>query len=202
MKRSITYLLWLPLLVLFSRCNKSVTPGELAVWVKAPENGMVQEKSLGNFTYTVMYKPASYVALQSLAGEQGVNKARYEEELKAVGSMLYFTFQVAHADAQDAFMADVENEQEYGARVSYFMNDAQQDFMLVNGTDTLPCTLYHYERDYGISNKESISLGFDPGNKPVKNLQFIYNDQQLGTGPVKVTYTEAQLHAIPNPEFK
>jgi hypothetical protein len=196
------HILFLFQLLFMSSCKKDLSPAQYVSWVKAPENGLVQTKQLGEFTFTVMHKPAAYMALQAIGGEQDANKSRFDEELKAAGSMLYFTFRVKHAQAQDAFMAGMENEQQYGLRIGYFMGDAQQDFSLVNGTDTLPCTMYHYERDYGISKEESISLGFDPKNKPIKNLQLIYNDQQLGTGPVKVAFSEELLHSLPNPEYK
>lgn len=79
------------------------------------------------------------------------------------------------------------SKNELSEKINYLNNQIQTDFKLINGKDSLPCVMSHFERNFGIAPYLSIQIAFE--NKKIHDVQelsIIYNDQLLNQGKIKL----------------
>ncbi len=80
----------------------------------------------------------------------------------------------------------------------YFLFDLQQDIELKVGEQTYPCTMYHMQRDYGLTGYSTIHVGFDLGGPQEGDMQLIITPRPLQIGSVKLVYTKEDMAKIPD----
>jgi hypothetical protein len=81
----------------------------------------------------------------------------------------------------------------------------QEDFFLLEGKDTLPCRISHFERAYGLQPKAKIVLAFDKRKTYLKKTDektdsdktLIFYDKVFGAGIVKLRIEKDVLNSIP-----
>jgi len=83
--------------------------------------------------------------------------------------------------AQALRAANLHNEM----GTSHFAFEAQRDFWMQSGQDSIPCLLYHHEPNHGISQDYTFVMSFPKLDRD-QPLQFHYNDQVLGTGKLNM----------------
>ncbi|MCU0436195.1 MAG: hypothetical protein MUC87_22250 [Bacteroidia bacterium] len=201
MLKILFFLTALPAVVL-KTCSTSavpeLSPAEYISWVEDAENGLHQEKTIGALRFSMQYKPADYVVLQDVK-RTNFSSPEWDSLTKEVSDMQYYTLQIGTADGKDITRFNLGNDQEYYARQEYLSAGMQKDIQLVDGTDTLNCLMYHYERTYGISPDAKVVLAFD--NKAPKtalqNKTLILNDNHFGTGIIMLSIDAGSLRSIP-----
>jgi hypothetical protein len=182
-------------------CKPSVLePQEYEAWAREADNGLRQTVSVGHLEYTMTFKPIDVMILQSNEGvvpsQDSIIKMREE-----FAGLLYFTFQMKVSDNSSVLQFEGDENAETG-RLQHFFGDMQGDFVLITGNDTLPCSIYHYERDYGVDPFETFSLGFEvPENFASEKVIIVYNDQVMNTGPVRFDYSSEELFEQPQLKF-
>lgn len=180
-------------LLLTSACHRaSLGPEEYVSWVQETDNGLANTISIGSLEYRLTHKPIDAMILQVnegvLPSHDSLEKLRSE-----FGEMIYFTFQMKVADNSSVLQYEGDENTE-ALRLQHFFGLIQDDFQLVSGTDTFPCGILHYERDYGIDPFETFSLAFEhPSSNTGERITVIYNDQVMGTGPVRFSYDASDL---------
>lgn len=187
--------------VVISACNS--TPTQLNIpeyikWVENPGNSLKKEKTIGDFSYKVFYKPADFIALREAVntGKQE-DKEAIQKRSDEIQNFYQFNFDIVSADGKTSVLKhNITSEAEYGARINYFVSHAQQDFKLVQGNDTLPCISYHFERTYGITPKNTILLGFAKPNT-LDDIQLIFTNRLFNTGDIKFQFSKNTLTKIP-----
>jgi hypothetical protein len=179
-------------------CSKEPTAMEASNfirWVENEQNGLLNQRSLGDFKFSLQYKPLEYVVLT----ENRTNKLK-ESELETrkeeLENLQYYNFKISSLRGTEMLSTNIRSEEEYNARLYYFSALAQQDISLIDGSDTLPCLLYHFERNYGLGPYNNLVLAFRNTGK-INNKTFVYNDQVLGTGPVKFSIKASDIHQTP-----
>lgn len=185
--------------VVLGSCSKSrLVPGEYVNWVKNPENGLVASKKMGAFEFSLLYKPVEYIALMEARGHS-VSKEDVNKRKQELDGMQYYTLKIATTKDNEIMKTGITSEYEYYQRLEYFISPAQDDISIVEGKDTLPCQLYHFERNYGVAPYSTIVLGFPKsGETGEKNDKlFIYNDRVLGTGPVMLAIRQSDIDNVP-----
>lgn len=181
--------------------KEKLYPKEYVGWVEDEENGLKVRKQIGEYEFTVLYKPLEYIALMQ-EKDENIKKDTLDTRLKQLGDMQYYTLKIKSVSGKDVLSSGMTGDREYYQRLEYFASYMQQDLMLVDGADTLPCVLHHFERNYGIAPVISIVLGFE---KPAADVQgnssgdklIIYNDAVLGTGPVRLAIKGSAIEEIP-----
>lgn len=173
----------------------SLGTAEFINWVENPENGLVVEKKMNDLIFSVQYKPLAYEVL--LQEKQVLSETDLKLEMDSISDMQYFTFRIAAANGSDVQKYRSNGEQDYYARLEYFALQMQNDIVLVEGADTLPCLLYHYERTYGIDPRATFVMGFSDKKKSAYNKTLMFNDRAFGSGPVLLTIESSNLQMIP-----
>lgn len=201
MKRYVHTCLLFALLV-WSSCNpSSLSPADYMAWVRNDDNGLRVEKVIDQYTFSLQYKPFEYEALQEL-GPAKATRSSVEAKRAMYDSTQYFTLHIKSGNHQEVLNTN-GNALEQAQWLEYFMGPAQDDILLVDGKDTLPCILYHFERSYNLDNGNAIVLGFEKTSRShTGDKEIIYNDQVLETGPVHFTISQAAIQKIPQIRYE
>lgn len=186
------------LFFVFNSCGKKqLNPTEYIAWVEDEGNGLSVTKNLDNINYRLLYKPIDYIVAKELINN-AIKKNEIESRKKELGNMNYFTLRIESKTSEELMRVNIKSEDEYYHRLEYFMGYMQDDIYLVDGTDTINPSLFHFERNYGLAPFNDFVLGFNKSNKDAQDLYFIYNDQVLGTGKISIKINKEDISDIPN----
>ena len=192
-------------------CNKT---GTQTYTIKSPDdiNEFVQEqkhntnlnysKKINDINYTLNYISNEQMALKQINDLSSLNQVQFDSIVHNYDSLLFFNLEISIDNFNDDLLkynlkGDVEFN--YSQLVEYYSFKMQKDINLVqNNRDTIPCVLYHYERNYGISPKTTIMLGFKPVS--LKNMVFVYENKHLNTGTIKFAIQEKEI--VNHPHIK
>ncbi|MDP2387989.1 MAG: hypothetical protein Q8M29_16565 [Bacteroidota bacterium] len=180
----------------------SLGPKDYINWIEDPGNGLIADKTIGEFTFSAFYKPLDYLALSDLEIDSTL-KEELPKKIKEYEGMDYFSFRInSNADQSELLRVGIKEESEYYARLEYFSFKMQNDFKLISGGDTANCVLYHYERVYGLAPHASFVLGF-PKNVNSKNTakQLLFEDKIFNKGNIYITIPKEKLNHIPKLEI-
>ncbi|OFY82859.1 MAG: hypothetical protein A3F72_01875 [Bacteroidetes bacterium RIFCSPLOWO2_12_FULL_35_15] len=187
-----------------SSCSKKKginTVAEYISVVQNPENGLSTSKKIEDFEFSVLYKPLDYIiALENK--DNKVSKDSINKRKQQLEGYQYYTFRLKSSKDNEFFRTGMNSENEYYERLEYFVTNAQDDIYLIDGTDTLTCELYHFERNYGISPYSNIVLAFKQKNETeVKGKTFIYDDKILGVGKIALKINAKDIIDLPKLEI-
>jgi len=185
---------------IFGCAFNGLNPKKYIKWVENESNGLKVSKKINHFIYQVQYKPVQYIAIREALSEGKINNDIINKKLRELGQYYYFTVQISSEDGKTPMLKyNLKSTGEYYQRLNYFVSYAQSDFTLLNGYDTIPCTLYHFEENYNLTPFNRMVIGFEnPNNKAVmKDLTLIFNDNILNTGIVEFTIESKKIKKIP-----
>lgn len=182
--------------------TQSLNINEYISWCENPENGLINSKQIGNFNYSAFYKPLNYLALKEINYTEPFVKSKFESAFKEYGNMQYVSFRITDTKGnQELLKSSIRNESEYYARLEYLSFKMQQDFKLIDGKDTLPCTLYHFERVYGLAPYATFVLGFPESKNKDSDKQIVYEDNLFNSGIIYLTFNKDVLSNLPKLKF-
>lgn len=183
--------------LLITRCKETKLRTEQYInWIEDADNGLRVTKSIGEVTLSLQYKPMEYILAKEQM-QESMNGEEKEKRINELGNMQYYNLTYSLAgNSGDILKYNLGDASEYQERIYYFSFHMQEDIFMIEGNDTLPCELFHFERYYGLSPKLSFSLGFkNTGNKTDK--QVIIDDNIYGSGPVKFIIALKDIQNIP-----
>ena len=187
-------------------CNhisSEVSVGEYVYWIESGENGLHPSKTIAGYTFDLQFKPSEYVVIREYLSEPA-NAAELLKQTDSISDMQYFTLRISKEGDQDLLSDDVDSKEEFSSRLVYFTGVMQQDISLIENGDTLPCCLFHFERTFSVDPRSTFLLGFPlSGSKnPDGNGKvFLYNDRELGTGPIMLSIEQKNIENIPSLKF-
>jgi hypothetical protein len=195
--------IFLSIILLFlAGCEKSLEMASFAAWVKNPENGLLKQREMGNYIFSAQFKPAAMVAVLETGGKVNPESESFLNRTKELEELYHFTYKIKGKDGYDALSSNTESDGEYFERLEHFLDGAQMDFLLVTGSDTLPCQLYHLERTYGLVPETTMLLTFPKIKTELPEFKLLYNDKILGSGPVVFEYKIKDLKSTPKIKMK
>jgi len=190
-------------LSIFSSCEEEyLTPLKLIKWVESNENGLIAEKEINEYRFSTIFKPLDYIVAKNLDKDE-ISEEELLKEKTEIEDLQYYTYRIGLTSNQgDLLKNNLRETNEYYARIEYFSFAMQNDLVLVDGSDTLKCVLYHFERIYGAAPYLNFSVAFENenNNKNGGDKTLILNDQILGTGRVKLTIPHKNI--IRTPQLK
>lgn len=164
-------------------------------FVKDQKEILMYEKKIKEVNYKLNYISNEQMALKQVSDLSKINQIQFDSIVRDYDSLLFFNLEISIDNFNDDLLkyklgGDVEFN--YSQLVEYYAFKMQRDINMVqNDKDTIPCVLYHYERNYGISPKTNIMLGFKVPS--LKNTVFVYENKHLKTGTIKIIIQEKEI---------
>jgi len=179
------------------KSTEELPPTEYVAWCRSTENNLKKSKEIGDITFSLLYKPAEYVACTE-DEDCSLSADTLKEKLKELEGLDYYDLRIELTSAQGELLKyNVESAQEYGQRVNYFAFDMQRDIKLIEGKDTLDCKLFHFERAYDVAPYATFLLGFPKSKSSTAEKTFFYQDKVFEKGIIKFTFSPNDLAQIP-----
>lgn len=198
-KNKILYLVLV--IFLFDSCSdKKLNQHEYINWVNDESNGLISIKEISPIKFTLSYKPELYNLIKDKASKDVLLKSLNNTEKD---QLLVFNLRIEsiNKNNEEVIKKGVSQE-EYIHRIDYLSFQAQNDFKLIYGKDTLPCILYHFERSYTLTSHNNMLLGFKTKNINVKNdLTMYMEDKIFGNGDLYFTIKSENFKSIPKVEL-
>ncbi len=184
MKKSLIIILSLSLIGAFwwSCSQQHLSPASFLQQIEDPTQGMRAATEVNGYQVELQYMPpAALVLLEK--GPEAINDPQWESWVTERSQSDYFRFKVQPTEtgAQRLNVADLQNEM--GS--TYFSFEAQRDFWVESGQDSLACLLYHHEPNYGMSQDYTFVLAFPKADRQ-EMLSFHYADKVLGIGQLSL----------------
>jgi len=171
---------------------------EYVQWIQDVRHGFRKELNAGEFTFSAQFKPYEYiVCLEEHTSE--IPDTLIKRKVEELNGMQYYDLRIRlNGSGGELLKHNSSSDQQYSDRVNYFSFEMQKDIHLVEGTDTLACQLYHFERTFDVSPTSTILLGFPIStqtNSEVKTL--VVYDRTFNNGLLKFTFSKKVLKNLP-----
>lgn len=200
---------WSCSIFLFSCSNTFLKPSDFVEWVKNEENGLFKEKDIQVVKVAAQYKPVEYVIANEMRTND-IQEELFEKRKEELEGLQYFNIQISiNQPNYDVTNYNVFNEQDKEKRLKYLSFGLQNDIHLVEGQDTLPCLLYHFERSYDVKPHRTFVVAFDNTKNNVKedikkkmDKTIVIDSPIFNTGPIKLKFKKEDLYKLPSIKLK
>ena len=176
--------------------KKSLGVKAYTKWVN--EN-LVSEKTIEDISFTAKVIPADLHQYNLENHQTSTENNPEEQKNKRVQALSLFSllFRVAHPDGEQALFGNYHSE-DFNANLNYMIQGAQQDFLFINGKDTLRPMVYHFERNVNLVKYSMINLGFElEKNTDYKGGTLVYNDNIFGVGKINLGFPALNSKTMP-----
>ncbi len=177
----------------------SLLPSELVDWVQDVNNGLKQEKTIGEISFSLQYKPYSYIISMEERSDS-ISASIVGSKTKELEGMEYYDFKIKlNNGSGEVLKYNLSSVEEYAKRVEYFSFQMNKDLWLVEGSDSIPCSLFHFERGYDAAPYSTFLLGFAHNKKPKTDneISFVFQDRIFQKGIIKFSLNRSKLENIP-----
>lgn len=179
----------------FISCQKQLDAKDYIKYVSNPENGLRKDQLIGDFELSLMYQPVEYAIAKQI--DLGKLPADFEKEKdKYKGSSDNFQFRIKLLSGGNILRYKQNQEFNENTRINHFSFLVKEDFKILTSSDTFPCKLSHYSRNYNLTPTVDLTLVFEELDKNT-DWQIVYNDKQFGLGTVKFILKEKDITNIP-----
>lgn len=162
---------------------------ELDAYAGTEESGWVQRKSYNGINYVMKYRPASLIAMN----EDEPDSIR-TKRLEVLNNLYRFNIDIlVEGSGQSPLRYGISGQEEYNARLDYFLNQAAKDIWLIDGEDTLMPSAYWFENNQNLTSHETIVLNFDKTKIKSKEIQLAFNDRLFRNGIIKASFQKSDL---------
>jgi hypothetical protein len=173
-----------------------LSPLEYVTWMRDVEHGLYKEKTIDNLTYSAQYKTEDYVTCIEADDKANIQFKKTENE---EGNFVhFFDFKIKIENHNGEILKyNLSSPLQYDNRVKYLSFEAEKDIYLVDGTDTIPCSIYHFERAYDVAPELTMILGFASKQKYISTKTLVFQDKIFDKGIIKFTIPANELANIP-----
>lgn len=180
---------------------KELNAGDMQNFVVNMDNGLLKSKTIDEVTYSVKYKPIDYVIATEMESSK-LTAEVYKQKYQELSGMQYFDLRIEIDKANGELLKyGLHSAREYEARINYLAFEIKNNIELIDGNDTLPCVMHHFERVYDIVPYATVLLGFKQVSTDLMHEKtIVYHDKLFGKGIIKFTFLPADLQLIPKLE--
>lgn len=164
---------------------------------------LVKQKKIGDLDFVVKYRPLNNMALRNLKGKK-INQKSFDAEVSKLKDLQYYVLNinVLGDSKQNITNYNISSKEEQEKRLYYLSFQMKNDIRLIDGTDTLACELFHFERAYNLTNHRTFNLAFDRSLHDLETDKTLIIDvPYFGTGPVKLNFSKKDIQKIPTLKF-
>lgn len=180
---------------IISSCGpKKIPLNEYMAYIENVENGYKVKNETDKIEMTVQFRPPEYKIIKSF-GWNEIDYQTHQTLMQEYDNGLEFLFTIRPKENIDLLKVDFSSMDSRN-RIKYLSSDAQKDFKLINGKDTLNCDMYHFERLYNLDSRIQFLIGFSKPEK-VRDLQLIYSDKCWGFEIQRFSFDSKKINNIP-----
>lgn len=186
------FFLFLGAMMLSACSRKELSPDEYIQWYNEHPSAFISEVSQKGFSFELKYEPLDYILLKESNGNP--DEKFMETRKKEIEDYTFFTLRIKADKKNNPENNTITNEESGLSENNGMLED---NFFLINSTDTIPCVMALLENNNGISPYSAISLSFPISNSSLKSdkVRLVYNDYLLGAG--KVTLNINNIDNLP-----
>jgi hypothetical protein len=156
-------------------------------WKANSSNEFYLSKKIDDFQFIAIYKPYSILVIEEL---QDINitdtiSAEFQKKTANYNNMHFLNFSIENETFKNELIKlDVENNQAYYDRITYYSFAAKNEAYVVEDKDTLKCDFINFERTFEAKPSIMLSLGFTRKSKTnnYKSLKFVFEDKIFNKG--------------------
>ena len=191
-------------MMIFAACKQVPFDSEEALWayIKAPDNGLQQQKTVRGVNYTLTYRPTDLLVKQEMEDE--ATQSTIDSLRHKFDDFLYFTLSM-DTQGQELLTQKVGKRREFGALVNQLAFGMGSKIHLYSKTkDTIALTDYVYPRMYGMGKGTTMMLVYPRDEKLLLHPFFHLTIEDLGfkTGEVGFKIPTAPIKNEPRLSFK
>jgi len=184
------------------KITQLLSAADFLSWVNDETNGMKVKKTIGDITYTCLYKPIAYEALLRLSDEK-ITDTLLNKEMDDIKGLQYLTLRITNIKGgKELLKESLQSNDEYYRRIEYCSFKMQDDIKLIDGNDTLDCKLFHFERVFDLAPEAVFVLAFASNKsqteEDVNNKILSFDDKLFGNGKINIGIDKASLNNIPS----
>jgi hypothetical protein len=180
--------------LLFSGCRRTLTASEYIPFVSDYQNGLHVKKDYQEYVFDLQYIPLEMLALQ-----RGIDIS--DDALKAFkdenSGLQYFTLAISLNDKSMSVLnykiSDIAQRQ---VKEYYFSYLFEKDIKLEEEGKSLPCKLYHFERNAQAANQIKLVLAFENQNQNSEEVRLVISSEEFGSLPIKIKVSKNNIPAL------
>ena len=201
--RLLTIILTLTLLSCSGDKPERLSSMEFIQWIESSENQFIRHKDFEGIQFSVFYKPAEYLALKEQEDADSFDLKYYKSRIEGLKKQYNFGFRLRSDEGNNALQSSNTNETEYFQKLRYYLTNAQQDFQLIipQSNDTIECSTYHMERNYGAAPFIDINLAFINPTTELQDFIIKFEDHVFLNGTIKFAYEKDNIQNLPEIQF-
>lgn len=187
-------------LALFTCCNnrKALAPAEFLNFLNSEKSGLKLQKEFNQVNYKLQLQPPEVLALKNLS-EKTANGESFKKEYSYYRNKLNFIFLIEDAlESNNRVKLAVFDKDMYSKMLLYANSELKNDFKLVQGNDTLICSVVHLEPANSIQPIFRLSLAFNGVDTLKKEYTLVYNDNLFMNGPIKFYFPKQVFENLPD----
>lgn len=178
--------------------NESLPVIDYLKWMQDPQNGFHKIKAMDELEFSIQYKTPEYMICNEERKEE-LSDTLVKRRSENFEELLYFDLKIRLTkDEGELLKHNLASKADYEKRTKYYAFEMQQDIQLVDGKDTLPCVIYHFERTYDVAPFCTLLLGFSKNEKTLNQAKTVLvYDKIFNKGLLKFTFKENKLQTLP-----
>ncbi len=175
----------------------SLTPIEYVNWVQKPSSKLLYSKIIDEFKYEILCKPVEYIISKEVRGRE-INTVEYNRLKLELGTMDYYDFRISVSDYSDEFLRyNLEDLSQYQNRIDYCAFQMENDIKMVDGIDSVSCTLFHFERTFSLTPYGNFLIGIPKCSPETVVRTFVFHDRLFNNGTIKIIIDPSALTHLP-----
>ncbi len=181
----------------FSMSPFGVDPEEYLKVFNANKISLSQKTTVNSFEYSLMYVP-NELRLISLEKKGALTDEIYKEFTIDRKNYMEFLLQINIPNSGANFLDYASNEEDsYEDKLKYYSFTMKEDILIIlDGADTLNCSEYVFERNFGASPKGSFTIGFSDISN-FNTIEIRLTNKMMGNDPVVFNFSKKELEVLP-----
>ncbi len=176
-------------------------------WLNNQENGLCITKYINGLEIKVKYLPSVYLSYKDLSDKKMINKHEVDSLMEYYNKSMTFLMTIGPDEREekgsDVMFKGVKDYKEYKKRICD-LNFEIENYVSINTKEnTYKPVLMNLENIYGLENSRSMTFVFAPIEKgqtdiyTSEDIDFIFNDDFLGTGTNHFLFKRKDVNNIP-----
>lgn len=189
------------LLCTMSSCKQAFTPKEYVKWFEKEADLFSRTVIISDYRYTCKLIPWQYKLAKEI--EQGVTMQQDADiRRKELDGMYYVDINIdlLNKTSGGVMENDVLSPEDFNARLYYISYRIKDDIFLVSENERRPCSLYLFERNFGLKSSVDISTAFIKNEKD-ESITIELDPQVFRTGIINFEYDKSMFNSIPEVKF-